>query len=255
MTGWLSSSERCNISLMAFPLRPARDWFDIPEASVATPLTYEKSGRVYGHLALWGSCHTGFLNGAVAECVQPPPSKTDYQQFHLGVLETSDGDVRVGKITYATGHAPLSASARVATDHYDHTGSVGAFVRARNGSLGIWVSGSVRSDISEEGFRDLRANPPSGDWRSMNRNLELVAALSVPVPGFPIPRAEVALAASAEGAPEVESLILPPWLPEEEFALVASADYQERKKALSAELATPRDRDFIRRRKALSAAR
>ncbi len=242
---------------MAFPLVPSRDWFDIPEAEVATPLTYEKNGKVYGHLALWGSCHTGFLNGAVAECVQPPISKTDYQQFHLGVLETDGGDVRVGKITYATGHAPLSASARVAADHYDHTGSVGAFVRASNGSLGIWVSGSVRSDISDEGFRDLRANPPSGDWRSLNRNLELVAALSVPVPGFPIPRAEVALAASADGAPEVESLILPAWLPEEEFALVASADYQERKRELAAELVVPsvRDRDFIRRRRVLSSSR
>lgn len=241
-----------------FPLKPPGDWFDLPEADTPTPLTFEKNGRVYGHIALWGSCHTGFLNGAVAECVQPPPSRTDYQHFHLGTIETAEGrDVRVGKITYATGHAPLSASARVAADHYDNTGSVGAFVRARNGSVGIWVSGSVRSDISDEGFRDLRANPPSGDWRSLNRNLELVAALSVPVPGFPVPRAEVALAASAAGDVEVDTLILPPWMPEEEFALVASADYQERKKQIAAELRVPaeRDRDFIRRRKALSASR
>lgn len=244
---------------MGFPLKPPSEWFEIPEPNVPTPLTFEKNGRVYGHIALWGSCHTGFLNGAVAECVQPPPSKTDYQHFHLGVIETQEGqNVRVGKITYATGHAPLSASAKVAADHYDHTGSVGAFVRARNGVVGIWSCGAVRSDISAEGFRDLRANPPSGDWRSLNRNLELVAALAVPVPGFPIPRAEVALAASADGAPEVESLILPPWMVEEEFALVAAADYQERKKALSAELDEPqpeRDRGFLRRRRSLSAAR
>src|SRR6187399_1405319 len=128
---------RYRLPAVDFPLRPPAGWFDIPEPDVPTPLTFEKNGRVYGHLALWGSCHTGFLNGAVAECVQPPPSKTDYQHFHLGVLETDGGDVRVGKITYATGHAPLSASARVAADHYDHTGSVGAFVRARNGSVGI----------------------------------------------------------------------------------------------------------------------
>lgn len=232
---------------VAFPLKPPSDWFSLPEADAPTPLTFEKGGKVYGHIALWGSCHTGFLNGAVSECVQPPPSRSDYQHFHLGVVETQEGqDVRVGKITYATGHAPLSASAKAAADHYDHTGSVGAFVRARNGNLGIWVSGSVRSDISPEGFRDLRANPPSGDWRSLNRNLELVAALAVPVPGFPIPRAELALAASADGAPEVESLILPPWQPEEEFALVASADYQERKNAILREVAQ-RDRAYRRR--------
>ena len=243
---------------MAFPLKPPSDWFEQPEASVATPLTFQKDGRVFGHIALWGSCHTGFLNGAVAECVQPPPSKTDYQHFHLGTIETREGqDVRVGKITYATGHAPLSASARVAADHYDNTGSVGAFVRARNGSIGIWVAGSVRSDISAEGFRDLRANPPSGDWRSLNRNLELVAALAVPVPGFPVPRAEVSLAASADGTPEVESLILPAWQLEEEFALVASADYQERKRVLSAAIAQVevRDRWFMRRRGVLAASR
>ena len=244
------------MSAMDFPLKPPADWFDIPEAEVATPLTYGSDGRVFGHIALWGSCHTGFLNGAVAECVQPPASKTDYQHFHLGTLETDGGDVRVGKITYATGHAPLSASARVAADHYDNTGSVGAFVKARNGSVGIWVSGAVRSDISAEGFRDLRANPPSGDWRSLNRNLELVAALSVPVPGFPIPRVEVGLTASAEGDVEVETLILPPWTPEEEFALVASVDYQERKRALSEELLerSEWDRDQLRRRRALSAS-
>lgn len=243
---------------VAFPLKPPSDWFSLPEAEQPTPLTFQKDGKVYGHIALWGSCHTGFLNGAVAECVQPPPSKTDYQHFHLGVIETAGGqDVRVGKITYATGHAPLSASAKVAADHYDHTGSVGAFVRARNGALGIWVSGSVRSDITAEGFRDLRANPPSGDWRTLNRNLELVAALSVPVPGFPIPRAEVALAASADGTPEVESLILPPWQLEEEFALAASAEYQERKKALTAAISQVevRERAFLRRRAALAASR
>lgn len=248
--GWLPSSMSYKMPRMAFPLRPPRDWLETPEPNTPTPLTYEKSGRVYGHLALWGSCHTGFVNGASAECVQPPTSKTDYEHFHLGVLETSEGDVRVGKITYATGHAPLSASARVAANHYDNTGAVGAFVRARNGNIGIWVSGAVRSDITEEGFRDLRANPPSGDWRSLNRNLELVAALAVPVPGFPIPRPELAMTADGQ----VETLVLPPWLPEEEFALVASADYQERKKALAAQLVEPRDREFLRRRRALSAA-
>lgn len=232
---------------MAFPLKPPKSWFDLPESEAPTPLTFEKSGKVYGHLALWGSCHTGFLNGAINECVSPPQSRTEYQHFHLGVVETLEGeDVKVGKVTYSTNHAPLSASAKAAAAHYDHTGSVGAFVRARNGQLGIWLSGAVRSDLSMEGFRDLRANPPSGDWRSLNRSLELVASLSVPVPGFPIPRAELALSASAD--PEISSLILSGFVPEEEFALVASAEYQERKRDLLAEIAPSRkSREYLRR--------
>lgn len=231
---------------MAFPLKPPREWFSLPEADTPTPLTFEKSGKVYGHLALWGSCHTGFLNGAINECVSPPQSKTDYQHFHLGVIETQEGeDVRVGKVTYNTHHAPLAASAKTAAAHYDHTGAVGAFVRARNGDLGIWLSGSVRSDIPAEGFRDLRANPPSGDWRSLNRNLELVASLSVPVPGFPIPRAELALSASAE--PEINALILSGFVPEEESALVDSAEYQTQKWDVWKEAGGRRSREYMRR--------
>jgi hypothetical protein len=240
------------MAAMAFPLRPPKDWFDTPEPDVPTPLTFEKSGRVYGHLALWGSCHTGFLNGALKECVQPPKSPSGYKHFHLGVLETDQGDVQIGKITYASGHAPLSAGMQVASSHYDNTSSVGAFVQARDGKLGIWASGAVKSDLSPEGFRDLRANGPSGDWRGSGHGLEMIAALAVPVQGFPVPRAQVALSASGG----VEALILPPWMLEEEFALVASADYQERKQALAAELAEPveRDRVFLRRRKALAAS-
>lgn len=238
---------------MAFPLKPPREWFSTPEADEPTPLTYEKSGRVYGHLALWGSCHTGFLNGALRECVQPPRSPSGYRHFHLGVLETEDGDVQVGKVTYDTGHAPLSAPLQAAADHYDHTGSVGAFVVARDGALGIWAAGAVRSDLSAEGFRDLRANGPSGDWRGTGRGLEMIAALAVPVQGFPVPRAQLALAASAA---DVEALILPPWTPEEEFALAASAVYQARKRELSEQIGLgERNKGYLRNRHRLSLLR
>jgi hypothetical protein len=171
----------------------------------------------------------------------------------MGVLETTDGDVPIGKITYNAGHAPLSAGLAPAAAHYDNTANVGAFVRARDGKIGIWAAGAVKSDLSAEGFRDLRANGPSGDWRGSGHGLEMVAALAVPVQGFPVPRAQVALSASGN----VEALILPAWMLEEEFALIASADYQERKRALTSELAVPveRDRDFIRRRRVLSASR
>jgi hypothetical protein len=66
----------------------------------------------------------------------------------------------------------------------------------------------------------------------MNGNLEMVAALAVPVPGFPIP--QIGLAASVEGG-RVESLILPGFCDcEEEEALVRTPGYQRRKRALMA---------------------
>lgn len=191
------------------PLAPPREWFETPEASGPTPLTFTEDGQVFGHLATWNTCHTGFLNGGFSECVKAPRSSTDYNFFHLGRIKTEEGDdVAVGKLTYDTDHAPLTAGLQAASRHYDNTGSVGAFVRARDGKYGIWLSGVVRSDLTPEGLRDLRANPPSGDWRSLNHNLELIASLAVPVPGFPITRSQLALAASANGEMEVSALIL-----------------------------------------------
>lgn len=187
----------------AASMAPSRGLFERPEASVPTPMTYEDDGSVYGHLALWNSCHRGFMNGASGDCVGPPRTRTDYGQFHLGQIKTAEGDMlSVGKITFDAPHAPLTADLHAASKHYDDTGSVGAYVRARDGRLGIWLSGSLRPDLPPAGLVALRANPLSGDWRALNRNLELVAALAVPVPGFVVP----ALAASGE----VEALLYSP---------------------------------------------
>lgn len=185
---------------------PPRTYFETPESNGPMPMTYDDDGRVYGHVAVWGSCHRGFLGGTFEKCVQPPRSNTDYAQFHQGYVQTAEGDrVAIGKITYDTDHAPLTADVVAASRHYDNTGAVGAYVRAVNGKHGIWVSGVLKPDLTSSGVIALRANGPSGDWRLMNGNLEMVAALAVPVNGFESP--QLALSASVEGG--VQALILP----------------------------------------------
>ena len=109
------------------PLRPPRAWFTQPEADSPTPLTFTADGQVYGHLALYETCHSGFQGGAFSECVQAPRSGSNYSMFHLGQLETDDGKVAVGKLTYGTGHAPLTAGLQAASAHYDNTGIRGCF--------------------------------------------------------------------------------------------------------------------------------
>lgn len=192
--------------LASAPALPPAEWFEIPEPDGLQPLRYEPDGRVYGHIAAWDSCHRGFVNGSFSECVRPPRSASNYEQFHLGHIRTADGKtVPVGKITFDTTHAPLAASLSAATRHYDDTGTVGAYVRAKDGEHGIWVSGVLRSDLDEAQVQRLRASPPSGDWRLSRGSLELIAALAVPVPGFAVP--QLALAASGE----VQALVLPSW--------------------------------------------
>jgi len=222
----------------AAPTVPPRAAFEIAEPDHPVPMTYTDDGGVYGHLALWGSCHRGFIGGAYEQCVKPPSSPTNYSQFHLGYVRTQEGDdVAIGKITFDTDHAPLTADYRAASAHYDNTGSVGAYVRARDGRHGIWLSGVTVSDLPAAKLQSLRANPLSGDWRSFNRSLDLVASLAVPVQGFAVERVQLALSASLEGEVEVATLILPGYCGCDEAEEFVAFD---------------RDKDFLRRRAALA---
>lgn len=181
----------------ATPLFPPIEAFTNPDFGGPVSLTVEDDGRVYGHLAVWGTCHTGFGG----QCVQPPHSATDYAYFNVGAVRVLDGDtpreVAVGHITMGEGgHADTGLSLADAAAHYDNTNTVVADVAAGEDAHGIWVAGMLRHSVTPAQVQALRASPLSGDWRSVGGSLELVAALAVNTPGFPVPRARV-----ASGAP------------------------------------------------------
>jgi hypothetical protein len=168
-------------------LLPPRAWTENPNLSEPTALTITPEGRVFGHLALWGTCHLSHSAGG--QCVSPPNSASDYAWFHTGALETAEGDlVAVGHLTMGTGHAGDKMGPAETLSHYDNTGTVAADVRAYEDQFGIVVAGALRSNLTPEQVRAFRAAPLSGDWRRVGYALELVAALSVNVPGFGVPR-------------------------------------------------------------------
>jgi hypothetical protein len=181
--------------------RPPAGWFRNPDLSVPTGITVTEDGRVYGHAALWGTCHIG----QAGVCVTPPREE-DHPYFMTGNAWTEDGaSVSVGQITVGTNHAPLSYNHRAASDHYDNTGAAVADVVVGNDAHGIWVAGAVRFGTSQEKIHELRAaGQVSGDWRRIGGALRLVGLLAVNVPGFPVPKLRTYL---AEG---------------QQFALVAS---------------------------------
>ena len=192
------------------PLEPPRSWFFVDEPDEPTPITILPDGQFFGHLALWNTCHAGRVNGAYSSCMYAPHSRTNYSQFHLGAIMCDDGaEVPIGRLTIGTGHAPLHLGAAKARAHYDNSGTCVAFVRAKDGVFGIWTCGTIKSDATPEQIRDLRACPPSGDWRAHDGTLELQAALAVNAPGYPVPRSQLALAASADSL-EIATLILGP---------------------------------------------
>jgi hypothetical protein len=210
------------------PIAPPADWFDQPEPSQPQPLTFHPDGRVTGHLALWDQCHVGFL----PECVRPQKGD-DFSNFHTGALETADGSqLPIGKVMFGVKHAstydtPMQAAAQ----HYDDNGHVAAYVRAREGRFGIWLSGAVKHDLSPAELRDVRANPPSGDWRGRGGRLNLISALAVPIPGYPIP--QVAVAASGD---VVSALIMQGYEAEEDVMAVRSKGYVRKKRMIQKSL-------------------
>jgi hypothetical protein len=194
------------------PLLPPAEWFNNPDLPGPTPLTVTDEGRIYGHLALWDSCHTGFTN----VCKAPPRSRSEYAYFNTGEMETAEGEfISCGKLMFCregNKHAPLDYSAMQASRHYDDSTKIGGFCRAGEDRFGIYLAGATRHDLTDEEVQYLRQNPPSGDWRPINRGPnELIAAFSVPVGGFPIPRSEMRLVASAANEDgEIAALILTP---------------------------------------------
>ena len=190
--------SRDSLTAAAIPTAPPEAWFKDPQLTGPTALVVEDDGRVYGHIAAWGTCHIG----QVGKCVEPPTSPSNYAYFRTGALRTAEGtSVAVGHLTMGTGHAGPRDSANTAAEHYDNTGTVFADVAAGEDAYGIWVAGSLRPGITSEQVRVARSAPISGDWRTIRGSLELVGALAVNVPGFPVPRPQGLLASG-----EVKSL-------------------------------------------------
>lgn len=190
--------SRDSLTAAAIPTAPPEAWFKDPQLTGPTALVVEDDGRVYGHIAAWGTCHIG----QVGKCVEPPTSASNYAYFRTGALQTAEGtSVAVGHLTMGTGHAGPRDSANAAAEHYDNTGTVFADVAAGEDAYGIWVAGSLRPGITPEQVRVARSAPISGDWRTIRGSLELVGALAVNVPGFPVPRPQGLLASG-----EVRSL-------------------------------------------------
>lgn len=186
------------LTAAGFPIKPPAEWFADPGLSAPTPLTVTADGRVYGHIAAFGTKHVGMPGN-----VTPPRSRSGYAFFNKGLLQTSEGnDVSVGQLTLAGGHAPIYADAARAVEHYDNTKSAVADIHVGEDRHGIWAAGAVRPDVDDLRLRTLRASVPSGDWRPINGRLELIAVCQVNSGGFPIARAMVA---SASG--EVVALV------------------------------------------------
>ena len=201
-------------------------------------------GRVYGHLAIFSTCHTAYSG----QCVEPPHSPSGYAYFRTGSVRVrGGGEVPTGAITLDTLHAGRALSAAQTVAHYEDTGAGVADVAAGEDAHGIWVAGALRPGLSDERVRRLRASPLSGDWRRIGGGLELVGVLAVNVPGFPVPRPSglvasgvmTSLVASGMLSPR---LVIPPGAPGASLSL---DDVRYLKRLAARERERERERDAV----------
>lgn len=179
----------------AAPVAPPDEWFDAFDLDGPTPLTVTAEGRVFGHLATWGSCHVG---GQYANKCVPPPSDPQAPYFHLGSVLTANGNEKdVGVITVGGGH--FTASGMITSlEHHDDVTAQAALVVVKEDEHGIGVFGSVTPEATPSMVASLRRSPISGAWTTKKGRKRLVGIHAVNTPGFPTPRTLVASAEDSE---------------------------------------------------------
>jgi 2'-5' RNA ligase len=170
---------------------PPRDWFSEPtDVTPQGALTVTSEGRVFGYIAPAGVRHRSFRD----RIVNVPLKKVDYSRFMGGETIVSDGGrVSTGAVTMNCGHASttMNLSAPEAAEHYDNTCSMVATVCVGENQNGVWMAGALLPDVTPNQVRRIMASRLSGDWRGHLDKpgwREFVAALLVPVPGFPMAR-------------------------------------------------------------------
>ncbi|MGW3164827.1 hypothetical protein ACWC9Q_18525 [Streptomyces sp. NPDC001142] len=179
---------------------PPTEWFRDPKLTEPTKVHISEDGRIVGHLALWGVPHVSYQGRKIFA----PKSPTKYERFHARPIHTTEGLVEVGPLAMDTDHARLGAPAKQAVKHYETTGSIAGAVRCGEDAYGIWVTGALLPDITDDQRLRLSLADYSGDWRDEGLGVDLKAALAVPAghEGFytpknrPLSREDYALVAS-----------------------------------------------------------
>jgi 2'-5' RNA ligase len=211
-------------------IHPPRSAFaqkKLPGKTKWTVVPRDGYNEVYGHLADWDTCHMGLQIGNPNVCAKPPRSKRGYKDFHVSTILTAEGDiVEVGKFTIDAYHGSTKrglTAAQVRT-HYEHTGSEAAVGRVYEDEFGPAFFGVQVPDADPALAQKMRRTPASGHWHPIDGHLELVAALGVNRPAFPI------VASAADGLVVDESTII---LMEDEVqtGLIASAFSSEEQMA------------------------
>jgi hypothetical protein len=154
------------------------DAFYRSETDRPQKIVVDADGNVYGHLAVWDTCHDGYSD----KCLRVPRPNDGYASFNQAGPLTERGQVETGPIFALGGHRKAK-SAPTIEQAYGGIENAWADVRIIEGRFGPWISGIVRPGTSDEVVYAARASRISGHWV----NGKLKAIVSVNVPGYEVP--------------------------------------------------------------------
>lgn len=169
------------------PDRPPAEWFTEPDELPEIGAVYlGDEGRLFGLLAPAGVAHRGYADRRITV----PMGRVDYTRWMCRPTICADGSrIATGVITMECGHPDVGESrAQRVAEHYDNSCSIVATAVVGENAHGVWIAGALLPDVSPARVARMLACQLSGDWRPHREKpgwRELVAALLVPVPGFP----------------------------------------------------------------------
>lgn len=176
---------------------PPKEWFERPtDVKMHGALTVTDEGRVFGRLA-----PSGVIHRSDAKKRTVPMRTVDYSNWMNKETIVAGGErIVTGVITMNCGHAETDpyyyGTLENRKEHYDNSCSIAANVRIGEDADGVWVAGALRYGMSAEQVATMMGCTLSGDWQpSRNRPgmTEFIAALLVPVPGFPMARSQASV--------------------------------------------------------------
>jgi hypothetical protein len=175
---------------ITIPTLPPPHWFTEPtDVTALGALTVTDEGRVYGYLAPARIAHRAFRDRRQ----EVPMGRVDYGRWMGGEALVAGGRAVAGPITMNCGHMSPTASAdpTIRMEHYDNTCSIVAQAAIGENANGVWIAGALLPGVTAEQVTRMMACRLSGDWAPHPERpgwMEFVAALLVPVPGFPMAR-------------------------------------------------------------------
>lgn len=194
-----------NVHVLELPDLPPAEWFEEPaemDAEPGGPIRITDDGRIYGWLVPENIGHRTHARNGQRKTFKDL-GNIDFSRWLNETIVAGGTRVLAGPITMDCDHAPTQGYGTLANrnKHYENTCSIVGRVATGVGTRhkGQWIAGALMPWITPQQFTTILASRMSGDWQPHPEKRgwqEFIAALVVPVAGWPGSRTAITTASA-----------------------------------------------------------